>query len=103
MRTDRAVLQYLKKRAQGSNDGICKTSIPKIAVACDISERQVQISTTRLIRAGLIERMGYDFSNPDTSKRGTVYRILNPKKSELLASHVSKKGSIKLVLVWCED
>lgn len=62
-RTDRAVLKYLKELAQLNGNRTCLTSIPKIANACDISNRQVQISTRRLIEAAYIERVGYDFVN----------------------------------------
>ena len=75
-RTDRAVLGYLGRMARCNDGSTCTAGIRKIADACEISERQVQTSTGRLIRAGMIERVGYDFGNPDRSKRGTVYRVL---------------------------
>lgn len=75
-RTDRAVLKYLERMARGNDGSTCTASIRKIAASCEISERQVQISTGRLIRAGVIKRVGHDFGNPDREKRGTVYRVL---------------------------
>jgi predicted transcriptional regulator len=76
--TDQAVLIYLEELAKDNDT--CTASIPKIASACNISQRQVQISAGRLITLGLIKRVGYDFGNPDQSKRGTVYKILRRSK-----------------------
>ncbi|HEX8096515.1 MAG TPA: hypothetical protein VF507_00705 [Pyrinomonadaceae bacterium] len=73
-RSDRDVIDYLK-RLQGSR-GSCKASIPGIAGACNISERQVQISTQRLIEAEMLERLGYDLGNPNRAERGTIYKVL---------------------------
>lgn len=78
--TDKAVIDFLKelrdenRRATGENT--CKASIPDISDACNISERQVQISTQRLIKAKLLQRVGYDFGNPDKAQRGTIYEVL---------------------------
>jgi DNA-binding Lrp family transcriptional regulator len=77
-RTDQAVLMYLEELAKDNDT--CTASIPKIARTCNISQRQVQISTGRLIALGLIRRVGYDFGNPDQAKRGTVYKILRRGK-----------------------
>jgi DNA-binding Lrp family transcriptional regulator len=102
--SDRAVLRHLLERARAGNGDTCTASIPRIANACDISERQVQISTRRLIDARLIERLGYDFSNPDRSKRGTVYRVqhLHPR-ARPGNEREGKKKSVKLILLWSED
>lgn len=101
--SDRAVLRHLLERVQAGNGETCTVSIPRIASACDISERQVQISTRRLIDARLIERLGYDFSNPDRSKRGTVYRVQQPRAGTLQSNERDKKKSVKLILLWSED
>lgn len=102
--TDRAVLRHLLERVRAGNGETCTVSIPRIASACDISERQVQISTRRLIDARLIERLGYDFSNPDRSKRGTVYRVQHIQAGSRLSEQISnKKKSVKLILLWSED
>jgi DNA-binding Lrp family transcriptional regulator len=69
----------LKELAQLNGNCTCLTSIPKIANACDISNRQVQISTRRLIEAAYIERVGYDFVNANRAMRGTTYKILTPE------------------------
>lgn len=102
--SDRAVLKHLLERVRAGNGETCTVSIPRIASACDISERQVQISTRRLIDARLIERLGYDFSNPDRSKRGTVYRVQHIQAGNPLNDQSgSKKKSVKLILLWSED
>lgn len=102
--SDRAVFRHLLERVQAGNGETCTISIPRIASACDISERQVQISTRRLIDARLIERLGYDFSNPDRSKRGTVYRVqqLHPGTRSGKEGD-GKKKSVKLIMLWSED
>jgi DNA-binding Lrp family transcriptional regulator len=82
-RSDQAVLKYFNESTRRGGRETCTASIPEIASACSISERQVQISTRRLIEAGLVERVGYDLSNADRSKRGTVYKLLSrPEKHE---------------------
>jgi DNA-binding Lrp family transcriptional regulator len=101
-RTDKAVLKYLDEITQPSDGRTCTVSIPKIANACKISERQVQISTKRLIEAGLIERLGYDFGNPDRTQRGTIYKLLI-RQSETKHSIEGRRKSIKLLLLWSED
>ena len=75
-RTDRAVLKYLERMARRNHRSTCTSSLPKIAAACDISTRQVQISVGRLITARLVERVGYDLKNPVRGKRGTIYTDL---------------------------
>jgi DNA-binding Lrp family transcriptional regulator len=74
--SDLAVLKYLDKLAREKDGEACTASIPRIASACGISERQVQICTTRLIEAKLLKRVGYDFGNPNKAKRGSIYKIL---------------------------
>jgi DNA-binding MarR family transcriptional regulator len=101
-RTDKAVLKYLDEMTQPSDGETCRASIPKIASACKISKRQVQISTKRLIEAGLIERLGYDFGNPDRTQRGTIYKLLI-RQAEMKHSTEGRRKSIKLLLLWSED
>jgi DNA-binding Lrp family transcriptional regulator len=100
--SDKAVLKYLDEMARTSRAETCTVSIPKIASGCNISKRQVQISTRRLIEAELIERIGYDFSNHDLTKRGTIYKVL-PLETETRPSVKEKKKSIKLLLLWSEE
>jgi hypothetical protein len=102
--SDKAVFKYLCELIEGGDGNICTASIPKIAIACDISERQVQISAGRLIKARLIKRVGYVFSNPDRSRRGTIYKLPSCKhKAEQQAERVAKKSTIKFLLFWSED
>lgn len=102
--TDVAVLKYLDELIRVGGEETCTISIPKIADACDISERQVQICTGRLIKAGLIERIGYDLSNTDRTKRGTIYRRLpSVDKSQASSLGVTQKSSVKFLLFWRED
>jgi hypothetical protein len=75
-RTDREVFSYLNELCGENGDRTCTVSLPAIADACDISERQAQVSTGRLIKAGLLKRTGYDFGNAVRSRRGTKYRLL---------------------------
>jgi MarR-like DNA-binding transcriptional regulator SgrR of sgrS sRNA len=74
--TDGEVFSYLNKLCGENGDRTCTVSLPTIAAACDISERQAQVSTGRLIKAGLLKRTGYDFGNAIRSRRGTKYRLL---------------------------
>jgi|ERR1051326_2743738 hypothetical protein len=74
--SDLIVLSYLNKLMKNSGGEACTASIPKIAIACAISERQVQISTARLSKSKLLRRVGYDFGNPDKTKRGSIYKVL---------------------------
>jgi hypothetical protein len=101
-RTDRAVLKYLDRLTERGKGNTCKTTNRRIASACEISERQVQISTGRLIDAGLLKRLNYDFANPDLAKRGTIYKVLGyrSKKKRLMPR---ERKSIKLLLFWSED
>lgn len=101
--TDQAVLKYLLELTRAAVSKTCTVSIPKIASVCGISERQVQISTKRLIEAGIIKRVGYDFSNPVRSRRGTIYKILRHMNAEVKIRDAGKKRSIKLIILWCED
>lgn len=101
---DQAVLKYLSELPQDIGRETCTASIPKIASACGISERQVQISTKRLIEVGLLERVGYDFSNPERSKRGSIYKVLIKRnKMQQPATHKERRRTIKFLLFWSED
>lgn len=102
--TDQTVLKYLSELTLNGGGECCTASIPKIASACCISERQVQISTKRLIDVELLERIGYDFSNPDRSKRGSIYKVLLKRdKSQQTTKHNGRRRTIKFLLFWSED
>lgn len=100
-RTDKAALTYLKELAQLSDTDTCLTSNPKIASACNISTRQVQISIQRLIAAGYINRVGYDFINPDRTKRGTTYKILT-SPTDTQQPTKEKAKAIRFLMFWEE-
>lgn len=104
-RTDSAVLKYLHEITPEGDGATCKASIPKIANACSISERQVQICTNRLIKAGLIERIGYDLGNADRLKRGTIYKLLGDADEvvQITNKDFEKKRLIKFLLIWSEE
>jgi hypothetical protein len=95
--TDRAVLYYLDQLRK--EDDTCTASLPAIATACDISERQVQISTGRLIKAGYLKRTGYDFGNTVRSRRGTNYRLLIARADVPRSTQAEKlETDIKMLL-----
>jgi hypothetical protein len=73
---DDEVFSYLNKLCAENRDRTCTVNLPTIAAACDIAQRQVQVSTGRLIQAGLLKRNGYDFGNAARSRRGAKYRLL---------------------------
>jgi hypothetical protein len=95
--TDRAVLYYLDQLRK--EDDTCTVSLPAIATACDISERQAQISTGRLIKAGYLKRTGYDFGNTVRSRRGTKYRLLIARADVPRSTQAEKlETDIKMLL-----
>ena len=100
---DISVLKHLDKLIRAGGGDTCTVGIRKIASACGISERQVQISTNRLIKAGLLKREGYDFSNPNRTKRGTIYKIVsNDGDIAQKMNKASKKKVIRFLLFWSE-
>lgn len=100
--SDKAVLKYLSEMLNDSDDETYTVSISRIAMACDISKRQVQISTGRLISTGLIERIGYDFGNPDKTRRGAIYKGLKSEPNTKRLTN-ERRRTIKLLLLWSED
>lgn len=95
-RSDRAVLKYLRRLARKGDGEMCKASITQIASACEISPRQVTISTGRLAQAELIEQVKRDFHNSDPRQRGTVYRLLSQTKCDKDAE-VQRLGNIRSI------
>ncbi len=73
---DQAVLVRLFRLARGFNSDTCRVSIPTLAKACNVSERQARISVGRLEGRELVRRIGQDFGNSDRSLRGTTFLIL---------------------------
>jgi hypothetical protein len=102
-RSDKAVLEYLRELAQTADGETCTASIPNIAGGSGVLARQVQISTRRLIEAGLLRRVGYDFSNPDLTKRGTIYEVTSDDEMTLREVKEGRKKSVKFLLFWSED
>ncbi|MDT4953733.1 MAG: hypothetical protein QOJ02_1871 [Acidobacteriota bacterium] len=102
--SDKAVLKFLEDLTLLGGGDTCTASLPSIASACGISERQVQISTKRLIEAKAIKQVGYDLGNPDRTKRGTVYKVLiRTNGMEHVTEERAKKRSIKFLLYWSEE
>lgn len=73
---DQAVLIRLYRLSRGFSSDTCRVSAPTLAKACNISERQVRKSVSKLEARELIERIEQDFGNKDKALRGTIFRIL---------------------------
>lgn len=73
---DQAVLIRLYRLSRGFNSDVCRVSVPTLAKACNVSERQVRKSVGRLEARELIQRIEQDFGNKDKALRGTIFRIL---------------------------
>lgn len=73
---DQAVLVRLYRLSRGFNSDTCRVSVPTLAKACNISERQVRKSIGKLEAREIIQRIEQDFGNKDRSLRGTIFRIL---------------------------
>ena len=73
---DQTVLVRLYRLSRGFNSDTCRVSVPTLAKACNVSERQVRKSVSKLEARELIERVEQDFGNKDRALRGTIFRIL---------------------------
>lgn len=73
---DQSVLVRLYRLARGFNSDTCRVSVPTLAKACNVSERQVRKSVARLEARELIQRVEQDFGNRDKTLRGTIFRVL---------------------------
>jgi DNA-binding Lrp family transcriptional regulator len=73
---DQAVLIRLYRLSRGFNSDTCRVSAPTLAKACNVSERQVRKSVSKLEARELIQRIEQDFGNKDKALRGTIFRIL---------------------------
>jgi DNA-binding Lrp family transcriptional regulator len=73
---DQSVLIRLYRLARGFNSDTCRVSVPTLAKACNISERQTRKSIVRLEGRGLVQRIEQDFSNKNMALRGTTFKIL---------------------------
>jgi hypothetical protein len=73
---DQAVLIRLYRLSRGFSSDTCRVSVPTLAKACNVSERQVRKSVGKLEARELIQRVEQDFGNKDKALRGTIFRIL---------------------------
>lgn len=73
---DQAVLIRLYRLSRGFNSDTCRVSVPTLAKACNVSERQVRKTVGKLEARELIQRIEQDFGNKDKALRGTIFRIL---------------------------
>jgi DNA-binding Lrp family transcriptional regulator len=73
---DQALLIRLYRLSRGFSSDTCRVSVPTLAKACNVSERQVRKSVGKLEARDLIERVEQDFGNKDKALRGTIFRIL---------------------------
>ncbi len=73
---DQAVLIRLYRLSRGFSSDTCRVSVPTLAKACNVSERQVRKSIVKLEARELIERIEQDFGNKDRFLRGTIFRVL---------------------------
>lgn len=73
---DQAVLVRLYRLSRGFSSDTCRVSVPTLAKACNVSERQVRKSISKLETRELIQRIEQDFGNKDRALRGTIFRIL---------------------------
>jgi len=73
---DQSVLIRLYRLARGFNSDTCRVSVPTLAKACNISERQTRKSIVKLEGRELIQRIEQDFGNKNMALRGTTFRIL---------------------------
>lgn len=73
---DQSVLIRLYRLARGFNSDTCRVSVPTLAKACNISERQTRKSIARLEARELVKRIEQDFGNKNIALRGTTFKIL---------------------------
>jgi hypothetical protein len=73
---DQVLLIRLYRLARGFNSDTCRVSVPTLAKACNVSERQVRKSIIKLEGRGLVQRIEQDFGNKNLSLRGTTFKVL---------------------------
>jgi DNA-binding Lrp family transcriptional regulator len=73
---DQSLLIRLYRLARGFNSDTCRVSVPTLAKACNVSERQVRKSIVKLEGRGFIRRIELDFGNKNLALRGTTFKIL---------------------------
>jgi hypothetical protein len=83
---DQAVLWRLYRLTRGHRSDTCRVGLEKLGKACNIGKRQVSTSLDRLVKTGLVERVGADFGNPNKKDRGGIYKVNLP------AAQIAKKS-----------
>lgn len=73
---DQSLLIRLYRLARGFNSDTCRVSVPTLAKACNVSERQIRKSIVRLEKREFIKRIEQDFGNKNLALRGTTFKIL---------------------------
>ena len=85
---DQLVLLRLYRLSRGFGKEDCTVGYQTLAVACNMSSRQAQISVERLILAGWIERVDMVQGGQSRQGRGSVYRVNLP------AATTKERGAI---------
>ncbi len=73
---DQVLLIRLYRLSRGFGSDTCRVSVPTLAKACNISERQARKTIAKLEVRELIQRIEQDFGNKNLAMRGTTFRIL---------------------------
>lgn len=85
---DQLVLLRLYRLSRGFGKEECTVGYQTLAVACNMSARQAQISVERLTLAGWIERVDTVQGGKSRQERGSVYRVNLP------AATTKERGAI---------
>jgi hypothetical protein len=75
---DQLILLRLYRLSHGFGKNECTVGYQTLAVACNMSTRQAQISVERLIMAGWIARVGVEQGGQSRQGRGSIYRVNLP-------------------------
>lgn len=85
---DQLVLLRLYRLSRGFGKEECTVGYQTLAIACNMSSRQAQISVERLVLAGWIERVDTVQGGKSRQERGSVYRVNLP------AANTKERGAI---------
>jgi hypothetical protein len=85
---DQLILLRLYRLSKGFGKDECTVGYQTLAVACNMSARQAQISVERLILASWISRVGVEQGGQSRQGRGSVYRVNLP------AAGAKERGAI---------
>lgn len=89
---DQLVLLRLYRLSRGFNRDECTVGYESIAKACNMSSRQAQISTERLILAGWVERVGVRQGGKSRQGRGSVYRVNLPAAATKAGGAIAERA-----------